>query len=631
MRLRADTNPIIYTLKSTADTLSANLPSEPALMFFACGSISPHPGPANAETVTAMAASRRTARTCGATSLRRGAVAVASAGARVYSTGAGSSTVLMFRPGGESATLDAERLDAITHAWHARGELSLAGFDGPFLVCALDGEGGGAALANDRFGICPLYFIAVDGSLRFSTDIDALVGGLRSRPGISSQAIYDYVFFHCIPGPRTIYQGIEKLGPAESVRWRGGRPTRMPYWQPTFATDDSTIPASAELLAALESAVAERATEGCGAFLSGGLDSSSVAGMLARTQGRAATFTIGFDAEGYDESSFARIAADHFKTDHREYFVSPADVCESLPEIAAHYGEPFGNSSAIPTYYCARFARQHGVDFMLAGDGGDELFAGNTRYVSQDVFETWFRLPAFLRSWLKGGYRLVPLLAHLPIAGKGARYIEQAEMGLPDRLQSYNFLNRFDPATVFNRDWLAQVDTVAPWALWRERYAEPETPSALQRMLYLDWKFTLADNDLVKVNHMCDLAGVEVAYPMLDTDVADLSCRLSERALLHGGQLRGFYKDAVRAFLPDTIIGKSKHGFGLPFGVWMQRDPNLSRMAAANLENLAKRNIFSRDFLRRAQSLHASEAAGYYGELVWILSTLELWLEAHKR
>ncbi|MBK6660370.1 MAG: asparagine synthase C-terminal domain-containing protein [Proteobacteria bacterium] len=354
-----------------------------------------------------------------------------------------------------------------------------------------------------------------------------------------------------------------------------------------------------------------------------------MAGLLAGRGGRR-TFTIGFDADGYDESGYARIAARHFGTVHHEYFVTPKDVCESLPSIASSYGEPFGNSSVIPTFHCARFAREHGIETMLAGDGGDELFAGNTRYVDQNVFERYFKVPAVLRGFLELGYRLLPVLSRLPVAGKGARYIEQAKMGLPDRLQSYNFLNRFDPHSVFESDWLGAIDRQAPWQAWRARYQAPREADALQRMLYLDWKFTLADNDLVKVSRMCDLAGVEVCYPMLDTAVLELSTAISSATLLEGGRLRGFYKSAFDSFLPGEIITKKKHGFGLPFGVWMRNDLGLQALVADAFAGMRKRAIFAPRFLDDALRLFREDAAGYYGELVWIVTMLEMWLASHE-
>ena len=598
-------------------------------MIFVCGSLGAKPCAATRASAERMATARRVARTRDVQLLQHGAIAVASAACQVEVASAGSVSVLLFRPAWQAARAGQTELEALARGFAADGALDATRLDGPFVLLAHDSAARRAALANDRFGICPVHVRDDRGTLNFATDLSALVAAGDTPPALDAQAIYDYVFFHCIPAPRTIYRGVSKLGPATCLNWQDGSFSSATYWHPEFAPPGDSVPDGADLLAALERAVDAQAADACGAFLSGGLDSSSVAGMLKRARGEAATFTIGFDADGYDESAFARRVAEHFATNHHEYYVTPGDVCDALPLIAGHYGEPFGNSSVIPAYYCARFARDHGVGLMLAGDGGDELFAGNTRYTDQNVFETWFRVPAALRATLKAAYRALPVLEGLPLAGKGARYIQQAEMGLPDRLQSYNFLNRFDPAKVFAQDWLDQVDTNAPWAAWRERYATADAPSALQRMLYLDWKFTLADNDLVKVSNMCELAGVEVTYPMLANGVVDLSCRLPAETLLEGGELRGFYKNSVRDFLPAATIEKSKHGFGLPFGVWMQHDAGLRSMAAEALDQVATRGILRADFVREARRLHEQGTAGYYGELVWILVMLEMWLQAH--
>lgn len=536
----------------------------------------------------------------------------------------------LLRPAGEDRRSDAQALGELLAGQLGGRALTLAGIGGAYLLLIVNTANGQITLATDRFASCPLYYRVAAGEFAFASDPAALLAAPGARCELDAQAIYDYVFFHCIPAPRTIFRGVAKLEPAALLRWNGTAVGLETHWQPHFATRDEGVERlGPQLLDALRNAVGQRARPQCGAFLSGGLDSSSVAGMLKRSSGAARTFTIGFDAEGYDESAFARTASQHFGTEHHEYFVTPADVLESLPQIAAHYGEPFGNSSVLPTYHCARFARQHGVDMMLAGDGGDELFAGNTRYTEQHKFERYFRVPALLRSALEAGYRLLPWLNDLPVAGKGARYIQQARMGLPDRLQSYNFLNRLDPRTVFESDWLAPIDRQAPWELWRARYRAPSSGDSLQRMLYLDWKFTLADNDLVKVNNMCDLAGVDVCYPMLDDALVDLAARTSSATLLAGGQLRGFYKRACSDFLPQAILRKSKHGFGLPFGVWMRSDAGLKNMVREAFAGLRRRGIFRNDFLLDAEGRYEREAASYYGELAWILVALELWLESH--
>ena len=537
---------------------------------------------------------------------------------------------LLWRPLGEGRDEDASLLADSVHRYLRDGDAAIARFSGAFLLLLSDARSETCMLAVDRFGICPLYYAAHHGFLVFSSEADAVAAHPRFDRGLDPQALYDYVFFHCIPAPRTVYRAMRKLEPASVLTWRQGASAVQPYWMPSFAHGGADSHAlQVELMARLDKAVASRVQPASGAFLSGGLDSSTVAGLLSRHAQPAATYTIGFDAAGYDESGYARIAAGHFGTDHHEYFVTPADVRESMPRIAAHYGEPFGNSSVIPTYQCARFAREHGVTLMLAGDGGDELFAGNTRYVTQDVFERYLRMPAQLRGALESGYRLLPWLARVPLAAKGARYIEQAKMGLPDRLQSYNFLNRFAPRSVFDGDWLSMVDSEEPWRVWRARYQQPVDAEPLQRMLYLDWKFTLADNDLVKVNRACALAGVDVSYPMLDTAVLELSTQLATADLLPGGQLRGFYKQAFAQFLPGEVITKSKHGFGLPFGVWMRTDQGLQTMVADAFASMRSRHIFTKSFLDGALRLFREDAADYYGELVWIVTMLELWMDAH--
>ncbi len=600
-------------------------------MLFLCGIVEPRGTRDLATDLSLMAGARRAAQGRAPSTVGLPGAALLHANGTLSQANAGAATVLVYRPSAEELDGDLASARALAETWQRTRSFDCGALRGAFVAVLYDAEAGELRLAVDRFATCPLYYHASETRLAFAVDLDALAALPGVPREIDPQAIYDYVFYHCIPAPRAIYRDVAKLAPAAMLSWQGGAASQASYWTPGFARDGRDADTlAAELRARLETAVRRRARPGCGAFLSGGLDSSTVAGMLKRVAGRAPTFTIGFDAADYDESGFARIAAEHFATEHHEYFVTPADIRDSLPRIAAHYAEPFGNSSVLPTYHCARFAREHGIDLLLAGDGGDELFAGNTRYVEQRLFERYFNVPAPARWLLETGYRLLPFITALPVAARGQSYIRHARMGLPDRLQAYNFLHRFDPAGVFEGEWLAHIDREAPWRGWRERYSAPAAGSALQRMLHLDWKFTLADNDLVKVTRMCDLAGVEVAYPMLDDDLVFLAEGLDEARLLPGGELRGFYKHALAGVLPEAILKKSKHGFGLPFGMWLRTDEDLKAMAHDALSGLATRGIFLPGFIEQAERLNReSDAAGYYGELVWIMMMLELWLREH--
>jgi asparagine synthase (glutamine-hydrolysing) len=300
--------------------------------------------------------------------------------------------------------------------------------------------------------------------------------------------------------------------------------------------------------------------------------------------------------------------------------------------IAAYYDEPFGNSSALAAYYCAKLAKEHGIQRLLAGDGGDEIFAGNERYAKQMLFEHYHRLPTFVSGALEAALNHLPAgLARQKLPFKAKRYIEQAKAPMPDRLQDYNFLHRHDVATIFEADFLSQVDALQPLALLKASYDRPEQASVLNRMLYMDWKTTLHDNDLVKVNRMCELAGLEVAYPLLDQRIVDLSCRIASSDKLKGQKLRWFYKQAMAGFLPDAIINKSKHGFGLPFGIWLKDHQPLQTMAYDAIHDLKKRGYFKPQFLDHAIQMHQSVHAAYYGELIWILMMLELWFAGKGR
>ena len=278
-----------------------------------------------------------------------------------------------------------------------KGMLAPAAVAGDFAV-GLSDVGGRTFLAVDRFAVRSLCYRQVGDRLLFAERADELAD---SSVEIDPQAIFDYFYFHAIPSPRTIYKGIFRVPPGHCVLFENGQTKVQPYWIPEFV--ESATPSFEQrrktFRELLQTAVARQLDDGkAGCFLSGGTDSSTVAGMigLARTA-PAATYSIGFEAEGYDEMEFARIAAKKFGTEHHEYYVTPSDLVNSIPKVAASYDQPFGNSSALPAYYCARMAREDGLTTILAGDGGDELFGGNSRYARQKVFDRYQYLPGVIR------------------------------------------------------------------------------------------------------------------------------------------------------------------------------------------------------------------------------------------
>ena len=500
---------------------------------------------------------------------------------------------------------------------------------GAFSVGLSDGMGR-TALAVDRFAIHTLCYRVDQGELQFAPRADTLAKG---QAELDPQAIFDYLFFHTIPSPRTIFKGIYRLPPAHCAVFENGKLTVAPYWEPRFSEPHKACFSDlrAEFLELLDQAVADQldgSKPAC--FLSGGTDSSTVAGMIGQAAGKpAATYSIGFDAEGYDEMEYARLAARSFGTLHHEHYLTPDDLVRSIATVASHYDQPFGNSSVLPAYYCAAMAGADGVQRLLAGDGGDELFGGNARYARQRVLGWYGALPAMMRSHLMEPALGNAAARRLPLVRKAASYVEQARVALPERLNLYNLLNRLGMQRVFTPDFLQQVDPLAApaqqWHIWQQAC----TDSALQRNLAFDWRYTLAENDLPKVCGSSALAGLSVGFPLLDQRLLDFSLRLPATYKLKGLRLRWFFKQALRGFLPEPILAKKKHGFGLPFGIWLCRHAGLLRLASDSLRSFGQRGIVRPDFMHSLLTEQLQQHPGYYGEMVWLLMVLEQWLRVH--
>lgn len=523
---------------------------------------------------------------------------------------------------------------ALASSYLADGINCLSKISGEYLIAIIDPEQDKCIVSVDRMGRYPLYYAILKNGIVFSSTASSVHANPEVPKSFSHQGLYNYVYFHMVPSPSSIYQSIFKLPLGSYLEINKGNICTNNHWMPSFKHSKSTTfqQRAIELRQHLQTAVASHFDKDVriGAFLSGGLDSSTVAGMLSEiSDTQAEAFSIGFSAKGYDEMPFARITAKHFGIKLHEYYVTPEDVVDALPKVATSYDEPFGNSSALPAYFCAKFAKESGVEKLLAGDGGDELFAGNERYSKQMVFEYYSKLPTWSRRSL-----IEPITATMPskisLFRKMSSYINQANTPLPDRFQTYNFLHQHKPEEIFTKDFLSDVDSLLPLKYQRDIYNKPSGASTLDRMLYLDWQYTLADNDLRKVSHMCAMAGIEVSYPMLDDALVRFSCSVPDNWKMKRQKLRYFYKESLKGWLPDQTINKKKQGFGLPFGVWLRSHKPLQELAYDNLSKLKQRDYFNKSFIDQVHKLHRDGHASYYGELVWILTVLELWLQAHR-
>lgn len=504
---------------------------------------------------------------------------------------------------------------------------------GAFSVILWDERERRMVAAIDGFGIKRLAYYEDDDVLLIATRINALTATGEVPADVNPRAVANVLNFSCNLAPETIFTKIQRLGPG-SVLERSGRATRISrYWDMRYGAENGADEArlSRELEACVERSVAEHCKADLvaelGAFLSGGTDSSTVVGLMTRTAKQSVNaFSIGFEDERFNELEYAKIAAARFHSRHHTWLVGPRECLAALPDILRYFDEPFGNSSAIPTYFCARLAAENGVKALLAGDGGDELFGGNERYATDKLFEVYHRIPRLLRTGL-----IEPIVTGLPNRGaiaRGRRYIQRANIRGVERMLSYQFLRTHAPSDVFEGDVLRALGDYSVADIPAEHYAQaPGARDHLDRLLYVDMKITLADNDLPKVTCAAELAGIETRFPFLDRRVAEFSGRVPAQLKVKGLKKRYLFKRAFRELLPTEIIQKKKHGFGIPVANWMISDPAMREMARDTLlsSRALQRGYFRRQFMERLFHDHAADDSTYYGDTIWVLLALEMW------
>ncbi len=522
---------------------------------------------------------------------------------------------------------------AILELWRRHGRETPRHIHGGFALAILDRRAREVFLAIDRIGDGRMTFASGARGIVFASQADMVAAHPAVGRELDPRALFDYLYFYSVPAPGAVFKGVEKLLPAQWAHWRDGRLDRGFYWALHYRdAPRHDFPEQADRFRALlrDSVARARGDDEAAAFLSGGTDSSTVCGVLREQTGKVQAYSIGFDANGFDEIEYARIAARRFGLDLTEYYLKPDDIVEAIPIIAGHYDEPFANESAVPAYFCARLAAADGHRVMLAGDGGDEIFGGNARYAKQKVFEIWQRVPAGLRAHLIEPLANLPGLGGLAPFRKAQSYIRQANIPLPERMESYNYIYRQPLDQMFEAGFLGAIDTGRPAALLKEVYDRADTTSYINRMLHLDIKFTLADADLRKVRGMTEAAGIDVRYPLLDDAMMDFSGEVPPDWKVKGQYLRWFFKNALRGFLPDEIIDKSKHGFGLPFGIWAREHAPLRERIEDRLSDFRRRGLLRPAYIDHVRQEHMTGHATYFGKMIWVMLILEEWLQARK-
>jgi asparagine synthase (glutamine-hydrolysing) len=503
---------------------------------------------------------------------------------------------------------------------------------GTFAIALWDEKVQRLLLAIDRVGVQPLYWSLTGGNLFFSSRSSSIVAAQDRPANVNAVALVQFLILSCVPAPMSIYGSVERLRPGYYLTYEGGQVRQHRYWDMVYKEErEGRIPYWAnEVRGALRKAVRDSA-EGCapertGAYLSGGTDSSTVVAFLDEFRHPTSSFSVWFDDPRYSEIGFARTTADAFRTHHFERCVTAADAEEVIPKILDYYDEPFANSSALGAYWCARMAQEQGMEILLAGDGGDELFAGNERYAADIIFQLYHGLPRWMRhKWIE------PLVSLLPESNRARRFVQRARIPNPHRMLSRMLFLRMSSNQIFDRDFLE----AAPREQWLDiletHFATVSAKAELNRLMYLDLKITLADNDLRKVVGTAELAGMRVRFPLLNQELVEFSGRIPTHLKMRGWQKRYIFKQAMKGLLPERVLNKKKHGFGVPLGKWLLHNSRLNALVMDVLcdSRTRQRGYFRPAFLDQLIELHRGEDPAYYGELLWYVVVLEFWHRIH--
>lgn len=518
--------------------------------------------------------------------------------------------------------------ECIAHAYAEYGTDCFAMLRGMFAIAIVDQDRRRLVLARDRIGKKPLYLGELSpGVLGFGSELKTLLAVPGWQPRISMDAVQDFFSLGYIPAPDTIFEGIGKLPPGHWMSIEpgqdGGAPnivqTRYSHvdFLPKWTDNEDTL--QERLFAELDDAVRVRLVSDVpfGAFLSGGLDSSVVCALMTRHLSQPLkTFSIGFDEAGFDELPDARRVAQHLGTEHHEMVVRP-DAANLLETLVHHFDEPFGDSSAIPTFLVSQLAARH-VKMVLSGDGGDELFAGYSRYRRYATLQRIRRATLGMAPGLaKLGGALLPGARGRRLSGIGQR------LGLPwpdDYLALVALANPADLRLLFGER--AHAD---PFSSVRQRFVRSDIDSHAEQILSGDMDTYLVDDILVKVDRTTMANSLEARAPLLDQNLIAFAARLPFDLKLRGEQGKYLFRKVAARLLPAEVLTKRKQGFAIPLATWFRNDLRPMLLDTIGSRAFKERGIFDQAGIQRLVNEH-QQGLQDRGELLWMVMVLETWM-----
>lgn len=520
--------------------------------------------------------------------------------------------------------------ETILHLYEEHGASCVEYLRGMFAFAIWDAEKQELFIARDRLGVKPLYYyLDENGSLYFASEIKALLETGAIKPEINFAALPDQFANHGTSGEETLFRGVKRLLPGHFLIWRDGELKIKKFWEVSYEpkienrSERELIEEWRELF---RKSVELRlmADVPLGMFLSGGIDSSAIAAMMATmVKEPIKTFSVAFEDREANELEYARLVARKYKTDHHEIVVSPEQFFDVLPRLVWHEDEPIGFLASVPLYFVSKLAEQH-VKVVLTGEGSDEMLGGYGRYRKTLLNLSFGKnyeavTPSVLRGFVQ------KRIADLPLAAR--KKLTRTFLTLPSNVENLYFDNfavfpKAMQAKLFTAETKEKTGNSAPYAILLDYLKETDAANLLDKLLYADTK-TYLHELLMKQDQMSMAASIESRVPFLDHKLVEFSARLPERFKIRGKQTKWILREAMKGILPEEILTRPKMGFPVPFGNWLRNDYKWVIDEYVLSSRALSRNIFNGDFVREIVSRH--NAGENHDERLWFLINFEIW------
>ncbi|HEX8250355.1 MAG TPA: asparagine synthase (glutamine-hydrolyzing) [Pyrinomonadaceae bacterium] len=517
--------------------------------------------------------------------------------------------------------------ETIVHAFEEYGADCLHHLRGMFAFAIWNKRDESLFVARDRVGKKPLFYALTErGNFVFGSEMKVLLTHGEISEEIDFSALDAYLTFGYVPEEFCIFKNVRKLLPGHFLTFKNGEIETRKYWDFNYQKP-SGIKTEAEYIEVLREKIKEAvkirliSEVPLGAFLSGGVDSSSVVAMMSQIlDAPVKTFSIGFNEDSFNELKYARMAAKHFETEHHEFIVTP-DLVETVDELIWHFDEPFADSSALPTFMVSKMAREF-VTVVLSGDGGDELFAGYTRYVVDRRRSGMANLPSFVRRNLRA------VSESLPHGAKGRNYLYNVSLDPVDRyIDSISQYNALRKKSLYSKDFQSKLNGNSGVGLYRNIANSVSTGNPIDNLLYLDSKTYLPGDILTKVDRMSMAASLEARVPLLDHELIEFVTQIPSGLKMKGSETKYIFKKAMEGIVPREILYREKQGFGVPIEEWINNQLR-ERIRETLLDaRTLQRGYFEKSYIQTLLDEHAKRRRDH-SHALWILWMLELW---HRR